>query len=60
MLKIIIHLCILLLLPISEILPQSGNFIRVADLSYIPQIEDLGGEFREDGIIEMMRYDNYE
>ena len=59
MIKRIFQIFLLFILPLSETVPQqkhtiksetateTDNFIRGADVSYIPQIEDLGGVYRE-------------
>ena len=43
--------CVFLLLP-SILLAQQPLFIKGADVSFIPQIEDLGGVFKDGGVAE--------
>ena len=49
--KIILKQILLLLLLINaSLVAQISKFIKGADISFIPQIEDLGGKYYVDGV----------
>ena len=49
--KIILKQILILLIFINaSLLVQTSEFIKGADISFIPQIEDLGGKYYVDGV----------